>query len=64
MNQSDHTNLLDRARSLADDAMELHVLSFRMGSGSSLEEDYRTCQRIIAEADALAKDLAALAVKA
>jgi hypothetical protein len=54
------TSLIERARDLAADAMELHILSFRMGNGTCKDEDFRACQRIIAEADGLARDIAAM----
>lgn len=57
MKQDESSHIIDLARSLAEDAMELHVLSFRMGAGASKDEDYRACQRIIAEADALMRTI-------
>lgn len=61
MNQRDTTHVIDLARSLAEDVMQLHVLSFQMGTNSCPEEGYRDCQRILAEAHALARTIEAMA---
>ena len=61
MTASVQSQLIDQARALAEDMMELHEVSFRMGAGCAKPEDYRTGQRIIAEADALARTLDAMA---
>lgn len=57
MISSNADRLIDQARRLAEEVMELHVLSVRMGAGQALPEDYRTGSRIIANADALAADI-------
>lgn len=60
MNQVDQTHINDRAMSLARDAIRLHILSYQMGQGLSKEDDYRACQRIIAEAASLERDIASM----
>lgn len=57
MKQQDVDRLLVQAKGLAEHAMELHILSVRIGQGAPMEDDYRTGQRILAEAEALLTDL-------
>lgn len=57
MNQQDVERFIGQARDLAAETMELHILSVRMGAGSTLPTDHRNGMRIIAMAEGLLADL-------